>query len=109
MVTEDKKPYLQTMQSGERRHVVEGLTDRDMEPQPESLWWTSSYKAEVETTPEEGGRRRSWEMPFVDVFDLLGYSVSKKWVEHPRGGKDVARRWAAGGGSHTSTERRVCR
>ena len=46
--------------------------DLDMEPKLESLWWTSAYKTEVGATLEVGGRGQIWEMPFVDVFDLLG-------------------------------------
>ena len=45
------------------------LTDLDMEPKLK-LWWTSTYKAEVDMTLEVGGREKSWEMPFVEVFNL---------------------------------------
>ena len=30
--------------------IIEDLMDLDMDPKPESLWWTSTYKDEVEST-----------------------------------------------------------
>ena len=54
--------------------IIDELMDLDMEPKPESFWWTSTYKAEDGLTLalEVGSRRKSWETPFVEVFDLLG-------------------------------------
>ena len=53
--------------------IIEELMDLDMEPKPESFWWTSTCKAEDEVTLKVWSMDKSWETPFVDVFDLLGY------------------------------------
>ena len=86
--------------------IVDELMDLDMEPKRELLWRTITYKAEVGVTLEVGGRGKSWEMPFVEVFDLCwgfgsGFSKNRKDVEK--------KQWGVGGGIHTSTERRACR
>ena len=52
--------------------VIEELMDLDMEPKQESLWWTSTYKSEDERTVTVGRTGKSWDMPFVKIFDLLG-------------------------------------
>ena len=38
-----------------------------MEPKPESLWCTSTYKHEEERALKVGGRGKRWEMPFVET------------------------------------------
>ena len=45
----------------------------DMEPKPELLWWTSTHKNEDVTTPQVGCRGKTWDLPFMEVFDVLGY------------------------------------
>ena len=40
--------------------VIEELMDLDMEPKPESLWWTCSYEEEEEHTLEVSGRGKVW-------------------------------------------------
>ena len=52
--------------------IMEELMDLDMEPKPWS-WWTSTYETQVGATLELGRKSKSWEMPFVEVFDLLVY------------------------------------
>ena len=47
--------------------VIEKLLDLDMEPKPESLWWTITYQAEEKAT------LKVWDLLFEDVFDVLGY------------------------------------
>ena len=37
--------------------IIEDLLNLDMEPKPESLWWTSSYEEEDQLTLKVGGRR----------------------------------------------------
>ena len=49
-------------------HSLEELMDLDMEPKPESLWLTITYKKE-ETTLGSGGKNR--DMPFMQLFDVL--------------------------------------
>ena len=52
--------------------IIDELMDLDMECHPKSLWWTSPYKAEDGVTVEvDEGQGKSWEMPFVEVLDLL--------------------------------------
>ena len=53
--------------------IIDELMNLDMEPKPESLWWRSTYKAEDGMTLKVGSRGENWEMPFVEVFDLLEY------------------------------------
>ena len=39
------------------------MTDLGVEPKPETLWWTSTHKAEDGVTWKVGSRGISWEMP----------------------------------------------
>ena len=61
--------------NGMVNHIIEELMDLDMEPKPESLLYVQSRKW-FDTSG--GGRGTSWELPFVEVFDLLGVSVPKE-------------------------------
>ena len=72
-----------------------------------TLWWTSTRTDEVEMVLEVGSTGKSWEMSFVEEFDLLEYQFR-------RNGKDLQgtermrkKGWAAGGGIHTCIERNV--
>ena len=53
--------------------IIEELLDLDVEPKPESLWWTSTYKHEDMRTSRVGGRDKVWDLTFCEVFDVLGY------------------------------------
>ena len=52
--------------------ISEELSDLDMEPKPESLRWASAFKDEEKITLRMGSRARAWELPFRDVFEVLG-------------------------------------
>ena len=52
--------------------VIEELMDLDMEPKPESLWWTSSYEEEEKLTLEVSGRRTVRSLLFKDFFCHIG-------------------------------------
>ena len=52
---------------------IEELMDLDMEPKPESLRWTSIFKDEGTATLRVGGRGKTWDLPFGEVFDVPGY------------------------------------
>ena len=68
--------------------IIEELLDLDMEPKPESLWWTSStHKHEDMRTLSVGGRDKVWDLPFCVIFDVLGYRFR-------RDGEGVSRRRA---------------
>ena len=43
-----------------------------MEPRPESLWWTSTYKAEDKVTLKVKNGGLTWDLPFKEVFGVLG-------------------------------------
>ena len=60
---------------------IEELLDLDVEPMPESLWCTSTYKDEDVTTMKVGSREKIWDLPFVEVFDVLGNSRDGKGVQ----------------------------
>ena len=53
--------------------IIEELLDLDMEPKLESLWWTSTHKHEDTRTLRVGGRDKVRDLPFCEVFDVLGY------------------------------------
>ena len=53
--------------------IIEELLDLDMEPKPESLWWTSTHKHEDKRTLCVGDRGKLWDLAFCEVFDVLGY------------------------------------
>ena len=57
--------------------IIEELLDLDMEPKPESLWWTSSYEEEGQITLKVTGRGKEWDLPFMEVFDVLGYRFQR--------------------------------
>ena len=44
-----------------------------MGPKRESLWWTSTHKCEDMTTLRVGSGRKAWDLPFREVFEVLGY------------------------------------
>ena len=53
--------------------VIEELLDLDMERNPESLWWTSTFQDEDMRTLRVGVRDRVLDLPLCEVFDVLGY------------------------------------
>ena len=53
--------------------IIEELLDLDIEPKPESVWWTSTFKDEDMRTLRVGGRDKIWDLAFCEVFDVLGY------------------------------------
>ena len=53
--------------------INEELTDLDMEPKQESLWWTSTNNEEDERTLKAGSRWKSGDLPLIEAFDLLGH------------------------------------
>ena len=53
--------------------VIEELLDLDTEPKPESLCWTSTHKQEDMATLKVGDRGKTWDLPFRQVFVVLGY------------------------------------
>ena len=57
--------------------IIEELLNLDMEPKPESLWWTSSYEEEDKLTFQVGGGGKDWELPFREVFEVLGYRFQR--------------------------------
>ena len=61
--------------------IFEELLDLDMEPKPDSLWWTSTYKDELRV----GSRGRTWALPLSAVFHVLG-------CRFHRDGKGISRR-----------------
>ena len=52
--------------------IIEELLDLDMGPKPESLWWTNTHKCEDMTTLRVGSRGNTWDLPFREVFEVLG-------------------------------------
>ena len=48
--------------------IIEELLDLDMEPKPESLWWTSTYKHEEMRGSAWWGRDKVWDLPFLRSF-----------------------------------------
>ena len=58
--------------------------DLDMEPNRESLWWTSTHKRKDMTTLRVGSRNKTWEHPFREVLEILGYRYNQD-VKAPQG------------------------
>ena len=55
-----------------------------------------------------GGRRKSWDLLFVQAFDLLGYRFSRTVKGIPGTEKTLRKGWEAGGRMGTSAiEKRV--
>ena len=50
--------------------IIEELLDLDMEPKPESPWWTSTHKHEDMTTLRVGSRGKTWDLPSREVFEV---------------------------------------
>ena len=53
--------------------IIEELLDLNMEPKPESLWWTSTNKHEDMRTLRVEGRDKMWHLPVCEVFDVFRY------------------------------------
>ena len=53
--------------------IIAELLELDMEPKPESLWRSGTHQAEETKTLSVENRGRAWDLPFVEVFDVLGY------------------------------------
>ena len=53
--------------------IIEELLDLDMEPKPKSLWWTSTHKDEDGYNAEGGEQGHIGDLPFMVVFDVMGY------------------------------------
>ena len=45
--------------------IIEELLDLDMEPKPESVWWTSTCKNEGTRSLRAGVRDRVWDFPLL--------------------------------------------
>ena len=60
---------------GERN--IEELLNLDMEPKPKSQRWTSTNEEEDKLTLKVGGRGKDWDLPFREVFDVLGYRFQR--------------------------------
>ena len=53
--------------------IIEELPDLDMEPKPESLWWTCNYKDDDVRTLKIRSRGNSWDLFFfLESFEVLG-------------------------------------
>ena len=71
------------------------IEELDMEPKPESLWWTSSYKEEDKLTLKVGGGGKDWDLPYREVFDVLGYGVNVMGKAHKGSKRHCAKGWVA--------------
>ena len=47
------------------KDIMEELLDPDVEPKPESLWWTSTHKHEDVRTLSVGSRDKVWDPPLL--------------------------------------------
>ena len=83
--------------------IIKELLNLDMEPKPESLWWTSSYEEEDKLTLKVGGRGKDWDLPFREVFDVLGTVFNVMGKAH----KGSKKGWVAGGATLIFTARKV--
>ena len=86
------------------KDIIEELLDLDREPKPESLWWTSTCQAE-ENTPKVGTGGFTWDLPFKEVFEVLGYRFHRggKWSQ----AADRTLCKGIGGEMDTSTDQRA--
>ena len=53
--------------------TMEELLDLDEAPKQESLWWTGTHKHEDMKTLRVGSRGKIGDLPFREVFEVLGY------------------------------------
>ena len=85
--------------------IIEELLILGMEPKSESLWWTSSCEEEDQLTLKVGGGGKDWDLPYREVFEVLGYRFQ-------RDGKGTSKRhcakgWVAGGSTFIFTAQKV--
>ena len=52
--------------------MVNDIIEELLEPKLESLWWTSTHQVEETNTLSVGNRGLAWDLPFKDVFQVLG-------------------------------------
>ena len=57
--------------------TIAELLDLQMEPKPESLWQTGTHQADETKTLSVENRGRAWDLPFKDVFEVLGYRLHR--------------------------------
>ena len=58
--------------------TMEELLDLDEAPKQESLWWTGTHKHEDMKTLRVGSRGKIGDLPFREVFEVLGYDRDGK-------------------------------
>ena len=68
----DSRETLVCMVSG----TTEEMLDLDMEPKPESQWWTSTFQEEAGATLKVENRCHIWDLSFKDVFLMFKFFVS---------------------------------
>ena len=88
--------------------IIEELLDLDMEPKPESLWWTSTHQAEVKQYIESVGTEATSGTFFLKTCfkscDTVSIAMGRcVWVQTER----CAKAWPVGGEMDTFTRQRV--
>ena len=79
--------------------IIVELLDLDMEPRPESLWWTSTHQAEEKMTLSVGYKGLAW----PKTCSSPGLPFAPRWAQIER----CAKVWAVGGGTGTPVGQRV--
>ena len=88
--------------------IIEELLGLDMDSKPESLWWTSTYKDEDVATLEVESRKKLWDLPFMEVFDVLDTRCQRDGKGMQRTEEKPRKGWDAGGVTGTLIARKLC-
>ena len=86
--------------------IIEELLDLDIEPEPESLWWTCTYKKEEKAMLKVGSRENTWDTPFREVVDVLGYRYHRDGKGFRGAERTMFKDLGVGGGTNSYTARR---
>ena len=72
--------------------IIEEVLDLD-KPNPESLWWTSAHKCEDMTTLRVGSGAKASDLPFREVFEVLGYRCHRDWKGFQGAERTTCKAW----------------
>ena len=83
--------------------VIEELLDLDMEPKPESLWWTSTYEEEEKLTLQVRERGKNGIYLSSKSSMYWGIDSIVRGKVHKELKRPCAKEWEACGGTFIST------
>ena len=60
------------------KDLIEEAERWDLEPNPASLWWTSSFSSEKKMDLTIGAKTGHYRIPFEEFFKIRGFSLNRQ-------------------------------